>query len=143
VAAPFTDQQKRTLTAVLDEIVPPSADGRLPGAGEAGIVDFIVDAVEKNPDLRPALVDGLDALGEFCDVPKQERAQVLRELADRVPAFLPGLTYQTYLGYYQHPRVLEGLGVPGRPPHPEGYELEMGDLGLLDAVRARPKLFRD
>ena len=148
----FSDAETSTLTGVLDEIIPPSRDGKLPGAGELGLVDYIADAVEKSPELKPAILEGLSALEDlsggrssegFCALSKDEKAELLNELATTVPAFLPGLTFQTYLGYYQHPRVMEGLGLPGRPPHPKGYELEMGDLGLLDPVRARPRLYRE
>jgi hypothetical protein len=30
-----------------------------------------------------------------------------------------------------------------RAPFPKGFELEAGDLSLLDPVRARPKVYRD
>lgn len=143
MAFSFSDQETRTLSSVLDEIIPPSTDGNLPGAGEVGLVDFIADAVEKAPDLRPAIMEGISALGDFTGLAKDEKTRALNELATTAPAFLPGLTFQIYLGYYQHPRVLEGLGLPPRPPHPEGYELETGDLGLLNPVRARPKLYRE
>ncbi len=128
---------------MLDEIIPPSRDGKLPGAGELGLVDYIADAVEKSPELRPAIMEGISALGDFTGLAKDEKTRALNELATTAPAFLPGLTFQIYLGYYQHPRVLEGLGLPPRPPHPEGYELETGDLGLLNPVRARPNLYRE
>jgi hypothetical protein len=49
-----------------------------------------------------------------------------------------------YSAYYQHPRVLSGLGLEPRPPHPKGYALEQPDLdALLAPVRARAKLYRD
>ena len=66
----------------------------------------------------------------------------MNELATRAPAFLPGLVFQTYVAYYQHRDVVRALGLPPRPPHPEGYELEEGDLTLLDPVRRRDPLFR-
>ena len=43
----------------------------------------------------------------------------------------------------RHGSVVEGLGLEDRPPYPKGYEVEAGDLSLLDPVRARPKLYRD
>jgi len=52
--------------------------------------------------------------------------------------------FQTYCVYYQHPRVIAGLGLAVRPPHPEGYPLEQPDLEtLLAPVRERRKLYRD
>jgi hypothetical protein len=47
------------------------------------------------------------------------------------------------VAYYQAPRVVEALGLEARPPHPKGYEVELGDLTLLDEVRRRGKLYRD
>ena len=151
MASEFSEAETKTLTCVLDAIIPPSPDGKLPGAGELGLVELVAEAALKSPELKPAIHEGLSTLeelsggrssGGFCALTKNEKAEVLGELATTSPAFLPGLTVQTYLGYYQHPRILEGLGVPGRPPHPKGYELEVGDLDLLDPVRARPRLYR-
>ena len=34
----FSRAQERALACVLDEIIPPSEDGRFPGAGELGLV---------------------------------------------------------------------------------------------------------
>jgi hypothetical protein len=140
----------RDLAAVLDAIVPPRPDG-LPGAGGLGLVAFIEARMAEHPDLRPAVLHGLAALdalarersgGAFADVPAGERAALLNELASREPAFLPGLIFQTYVGYYQDPRVLEALGVEGRPPFPQGYEVEPFDPGLLEPVRGRDPLWR-
>ena len=63
-------------------------------------------------------------------------------IATREPAFLPGLVFHTYAGYYQHDRVFEALGLEARPPHPKGYETEANDLTLLDPVRRRRRLYR-
>ena len=40
-------------------------------------------------------------------------------------------------------KVLEGLGLEPRPPFPQGYTLEPGDLSALERVRARGQLWRD
>jgi hypothetical protein len=148
----FPPDAARTLAAVLDELIPPSSDGRLPGAGAVGLVEYLEGVCQQTPDLRPALDGGLVALAELArendaeslaDLPQPDRAALLHELTSRAPAFLPGLLFHTYAGYYQQPAVLEGLGLPPRPPFPEGYTLELGDLGLLDPVRARARLWRD
>jgi hypothetical protein len=148
----FSPDEAGVLSSVLDEIVPPRADGALPGAGGLGLVERIEEAVRKSPDLRPALGEGLAALaelarsrggGSFSELAREVRLEVLNELAGRAPAFLPALIFQTYVAYYEHPRVLEALGLEARPPHPKGYELELGDLSLLDPVRARPKMYRE
>jgi hypothetical protein len=147
----FSSDQARALSSVLDELIPPSDDGRMPGAGALGLVARIEDAVRRSPDLEPALVHGLAALQEaaraagasdFSSLTREQRVAALEQTATTQPAFLPGLIFHTYTAYYQHARVLEGLGLEGRPPHPLGYTLEASDPALLDPVRARPKLYR-
>jgi hypothetical protein len=134
---------------VLDEIIPPSGDGRLPGAGELGIGRYLE---EKAGPLRPLLAQKLAALDEhagrsggqsFASLAHQERLALLGEMATSEPVFFQSVVFLTYASYYQSARVIAALGLPVRPPHPEGYEVEPGDLSLLDAVRARPKLYRE
>ena len=67
----------------------------------------------------------------------------MREVGASHPGFVESLVFHTYNGYYQNPAVTVAIGLEARPPHPVGYELEPGDLGLLDAVRRREKLYRD
>jgi hypothetical protein len=145
----FSPHEERELASVLDEVIPPSGDGRLPGAGEAGLVRYIE---QHAPELRPTIVQGLSALDElasgrgarsFAALSREEKLEALNELATVQPAFLPGLILQTYVGYYQNDRVLEGLGLEPRPPYPDGYKMEPTDLSLLDGVRRRNKLYRD
>ena len=147
-----TPAEARALAAVLDALVPPSDDGRRPGAGALGLADRIAEAMRKSPDLGVAVRQGLVSLGAlarergaagFEALPAPEREAVLRELAAREPGFLPGLLFHTYAGYYQHPQVLEGIGLEPRPPFPKGYAMEASDLdALLAPVRRREPLYR-
>jgi hypothetical protein len=152
----FSQNQREGLASVLDEIIPASQDGALPAAGELGLARYIEEVAQRSPGLGPSLVDGLCALDElaadredagdasrFAMLPQSLRAQVLETLGATHPGFLPALIFHTYMGYYQNPRVLSGHGVAPRPPHPEGYDMGADDLSLLDAVRARPKLYRE
>ena len=148
----FSPERERALTAVLDEVIPPDADRGLPGAGELGLVATIANAIRQAPDLAPAVEQGLAALEEqagsrggqaFADLSPTERRKLLNGIATTQPAFLPGLIFHGYTGYYQHPRVVEALGLEPRPPHPKGYEIEPTDWSLLDPVRKRPSLYRE
>jgi hypothetical protein len=148
--AGFDAQQRATLSAVLDALVPPSADGRLPGAGGLGLASGIEAQLGATSAFTARGLDALDALarergaGDFAALAPAERAEVLNAHAAADPGFLPGLVFQVYSAYYQHPQVLSGLGLEPRPPHPRGYALEQPDLGaLLAPVRARVKLYRD
>jgi hypothetical protein len=137
-----------TFAAVLDELIP-ARDASLPGAGGLGLGTY----VEARLGDATALVEGglaaLDALAcdrgasNYSELPPEDRASLLRQTAADHPGFVEALVFHTYTGYYQHPRVAAAIGLPPRPPHPEGYELEAGDLSLLEAVRKRPKLYRD
>jgi hypothetical protein len=147
----LTPDRHRALTAVLDALVPPSADGRLPGAGALGLADAIEQKMREQPDLQPAVLGGLEALDAlakqggaagFADAPPAERAELLSRVSAEAPAFLPGLIFHTYVTYYHQAPVLEALGVPGRPPHPEGYAVADMDESLLEPVRARDPLYR-
>lgn len=145
----FSLQEERALASVLDELIPPSDDGRLPGAGEAGLVRYID---QRAAELRPTIAQGLSALDElanargardFAALSREDKLEALNEVATAQPGFLPGLILHTYAGYYQNDRVLEGLGLEARPPYPDGYKMEPSDLSLLDGVRRRSKLYRD
>lgn len=142
----FSTDERRTLESVLDEIIPPSADGRLPGAGQIGLAADIDAALQKVPDLRAMIAQGLADLdaaararnaGSFSALAKADKVHLLNE-----HGFVLPLAFQTYTAYYRHPQVLEALGMEPRAPHPEGYQMPPNDLSLLDAVRHRTKRYR-
>jgi hypothetical protein len=148
----FTTEERETLRAVLDEIIPPGGTGTLPGAGEAGLAAYMERTVRETPAVRPAIVQGVAAAAalarrrggaSFAALAGAERCEVLRELESSEPAFIPTLMFYTYAGYYQDARVLRALGLEARPPHPQGHEIEPNDLTLLDPVRRRAKLYRE
>ncbi|MFP6625346.1 MAG: hypothetical protein VCC20_17850 [Myxococcota bacterium] len=137
----LSDQQTRTLVNVLDTIIPASHQRGMPAAGQVGVADHVQQAT----DLLPVLAAGLSALIDagFDEFDSSQRVDALNELAASQPGFLPVLLFQAYQGYYQNAATLEALGLPPRPPHPLGYEIEENDLSLLEPVRAREKLYRE
>lgn len=145
----FDAQRTRGLDALLDTLIPPSADGRLPGAGEVGLAAYLW---ERAPDLGPFLARGLEALDRlasergapgFASLAPADRAAALQAHADHDPVLLPALIFHAYCGYYQQQRVVEGLGLEHRPPFPEGHALRPTDASLLEGVRRRPPLYRE
>ncbi|HVN87708.1 MAG TPA: gluconate 2-dehydrogenase subunit 3 family protein [Candidatus Binatia bacterium] len=143
----LTAEGERTLASVLDEIIPPSSDGRLPGAGAIDLVGYIKAAMPRLPELWSMIVHGiaeLDGVAEirhgrrFADLSGDQKVTLLNE-----QAFVLPLSLHAFVGYYQHPRVVAALGHEPRPPHPAGYTMESNDLALLDTVRRRPKLYRE
>jgi hypothetical protein len=149
---PMTPGALEALATLLDEIVPARDDGRLPGAGALGLAPHVASAVEAKPELGPVLAQGLAALeglvrargaAGLADLARADRLAALAELGAEAPAFLPTLTFLSYVSYYQDPRVLAALGHEPRPPFPKGYELPPGDFALLDPVRRRDPFYRN
>src|ERR1051325_3463791 len=143
----FSPEETEILSSVLDQIIPPSRDGKLPGAGELGVARYIDRITRTMPELRAMVIEGLAALAEFAASRKapsfaalsnEEKRQAVEE-----QGFLPILVLHTFAGYYQESRVLAGLGLEPRPPHPKGYEMEPNDLTIVDQVRRRPKTYRE
>jgi hypothetical protein len=141
----LTPEQRATLSSVLDEIIPPSEDGRLPGAGALGLAGSVEGFLQRTPGAVAGLARALDALGaeRFATLVGAPRTQALNDFAAKHPGFVPGLLAPTYVRYYQEPRVHEALGLEPRPPHPKGHVLEAGDLSGLEAVRRRGKIYRE
>ena len=140
------------LAALLDELVPPRPEAGLPGAGGLGLVAELTRALRERPELRAVAVPGLAALdaivrgggaARLSELAPAERRAALDELSARAPAFLPTLSFVTFIAYYQDPRVLATLGREPRPPFPTGYELPPGDLSRLAAVQARGPIYRE
>ena len=144
-------EQENMVRALLDEVIPPSRDGRLPGAGGLGLVEHVARTVRQTPMLRPVVEYGLTAIAEqaasrhpdgWGALSRDQRSELLLTFAAGDQFFLPAFLFLAYSGYYQHPRVIEALGLEARAPHPVGYEMDAGDFSLLDAVRRRGSIRR-
>ena len=145
----LTSEQRAILDLVLNMIVPPSVDGRMPGAAEVGVLAYLLaEAQDALPVLRQEL-DELDRRSRersargFAALEAAERKLLIESMRAQAPSFMSRLAAETLACYYQHDRVLEGLGMEARPPYPKGYQVAQGDLSLLDPVRARGKIYRD
>jgi hypothetical protein len=149
----FSADEERMLTTLLDTIIPPTPDGRLPGAGTLDLLTHIARSVERTPMLRPVLEYGLGSLADLARkrhpdgwpaLSPAERTTVVEEFTAADQFFLPAFLFLAYSGYYTAPRVVEALGLEPRPPHPQGYPMEDTDLSaLLEPVRKRGKRYRD
>lgn len=149
---PFDAQQLRTLAAVLDQIIPPSGDGRMPGAGFLAGSPRVADVVGLMPGLDLGLAGGLAALDaqarqrgatEYAALAEADRLAVLNEVAASDAGLVPSAMFLAYTTYYVEERVIAALDLEPRPPHPKGFAMPENDLGLLAPVRARGKLYRD
>jgi len=148
----FSRDEKLALVAVLDEVIPPSGERGMPGAGELGLADAIAEAARANPAMRDAIASGLarlDAIAReggavaFATLPAAQRTEQFQAVSAEQPGFVPNLVFPLVTNYYRNPRVLEALGLEARPPFPKGHAMEPFDEALLDGVRRRPKMYRD
>lgn len=142
----LSQEQRRVLASVLDEIIPPSPDGRLPGAGSIGVGAHVEQALRQAPDLLAMVAQGLSELDEqararhpqgFAALAQTDKVELLNQ-----QGFVLPLTLHACAGYYQDDRVVEALGLEARAPHPHGHTMAENDFTLLDGVRRRAKLFR-
>jgi hypothetical protein len=142
---PFSAEEQRSLRRLVGIIIPASAAYGVPGADDDLIfADILATLAPDTPRVRAAL-RRLDALagGRFADLEAPQRQAVAFRLRDAESSPLPPWVSVTVQCYYRDDRVMRSLGMEARPPFPKGFEVEQGDWSLLDAVRARPKLYRD
>lgn len=141
--------QRETLRVVLGMLVPPSPDGRMPGAAE---LPQVLRHIEDVAGEVRAVRHGLDALEQealarcgaaFAALDHTRRSTLFDEFAARHPAALQRLGLEAVTCYYQQDGVLERLGLEARPPYPLGHQVLAGDLALLRPVIARGKIYRD
>ncbi len=137
---PLSDEQREKLAGLLNEIIPPSEDGRLPGAAEMDVAAYVQTYA---PEFLPALMQVLDDLdGKFATLERSERHSVVEELSKKRADVFGMILFNTYACYYQDDGVHKAIGMDEGPPFPRGNTVESGDLSLLDPVLKRPSLYR-
>jgi len=140
--SPAQCQDLRRLAGIM---IPPSNTFDVPGADDATIFDDILRSLGRDRDsVRAALTRLAELAGGAFTALDDARQEALAEsfLTSDAPevATLGRVVLQCY---YRDDRVVRSLGLEPRPPFPKGHTLEQGDWSLLDAVRNRPKMWRD
>lgn len=140
---PFDDNDG-TLFAIVGHMIPASARHGLPGADDPAIYADILRSVGRD---RQALTEALAAVETragtgFAALSREEQAAILQEFRADEPALAGVIEAVTARCYYRDDRVMASIGIEVRPPFPEGYAVEEGDLSLLDPVRARGPIWR-
>jgi hypothetical protein len=135
-----TEAQLRRLPALLDTLVPASADGALPSAAT---LDFRAYLREQAPDFQADLARILDRFDDgFTDLALDRRVELVRGFSQSDPAAFRSLLFRVYDSYYQDPGVCAAIGARPGPPFPTGHSIPAGDLSSLEAVKARGKGYR-
>ena len=144
-ATELTATERRDLRRLVGFMVPASAEYGVPGADDETIFADIVDSLGRDQDdVRKALAMLRDMTdGDFAalDDAKAEAAAMLL-LSHEGPVSI-ALGRAVLQCYYRDDRVMRAVGREPRSPFPRGHVLEQGDWSLLDAVRGRPRMWRD
>jgi len=128
----LTAAQKGQLSSVLNELIPPSDDGKMPGAGQFDLVEYLN---EQAPEAMPIIKKVLNYFGpDFSLKSANDRHLLVVEFSTEKPVLFELLLFHTYARYYQDDRVLVGIGSSAGPPFPRGNSVDAGDLSLLDNV---------
>jgi hypothetical protein len=144
-ASELSPAEWRDLRRLAGFMVPASAEHGVPGADDRAIFADVIRSLGRDKDaVREALAMLRDiAGGDFAgmDVAKAETAAMT--LLGRDGPVVTALGRAVLQCYYRDDRVIRSLGIEPQAPFPKGRELAQGDWSLLDAVRGRPRMWRD
>lgn len=142
----FEANDALVLSALAGMMVP--ENGALPAASDPQIIKHALRLMAPHKD---AVTSGLKALeeitqknhdGSFASLSEAERFALVDLLKAQQPDFIQVFQASVVDAYYQDDRVLVGIGMEARPPHPDGYEVQPLDLSLLEPVRKRAPFYR-
>ncbi len=127
----WNEGERKLVDGMLDQIIPASADGRVPSAGSLGVADFLAHRIGADPGLKELFQRGLsramtlvDTTGkEFDALDADGRYQIVKQLEQREPAFFEALLRHSYMGYYSKASVRPHFGLSERPTQPDGYDV--------------------
>jgi hypothetical protein len=141
----LTPAELRDLARLAAFMVPASAEYAVPGADDAEIFADIVRSLGRDRDaVREALAILREiAGGDFAGLDEAKAEAVAMMLLGREGPVMTALGRAVLQCYYRDDPVMRALGIGPLPPYPKGRVLEQGDWALLDAVRGRPRMWRD
>lgn len=153
-AMEWSESEREILRLVLDALIPPSADGRVPGGGLPEVVRFLGEAERYAPEGNPAAVVRrvlacLREQGgeEFAALSDGERVAALERTEAEAGEDFTTLTRLAYMGYYSRAEIRRALGLNAAPAHPGGYEVapdgEERLAELTAPVRERGQVYRE
>ncbi|OED43210.1 hypothetical protein AB833_04355 [Chromatiales bacterium (ex Bugula neritina AB1)] len=155
----FSESADRNLIdGILDALIPPNAQSRIPGAGELGIAEYLEKVANEDAVVADAVVAIMDALrgkGGLQKLPAERNGAELNEqgnvqsanwLQQHYPEQFGHLVKTTYMGYYSRADIRGLLGLSSEPTQPNGYAvpIEPPDemAALTRSVRERGPCFR-
>ena len=140
-----TPDELRDLRRLAGFMVPASDRHGVPGADDDAIFADIVRSLGRDRDaVRRALAELREASGgSFADLDPARAQATGMAFLGKGGGLVTALGRAVLQCYYRDDRVIRSLGLEPRAPFPKGHVLEPGDWSLLDAVRTRPRMWRD
>jgi hypothetical protein len=135
---------------MLDLVIPPADD--FPGAGGLGLTERLERSSLRYGRLRSGLLAVLDAMsldmasrveGGFAALDEERQIAALKTVETNLPVQFGEFIELVYETYYTDSRVHERIGWAGRPPQPEGFDLEPWDSSVLENARKREPFWRE
>ncbi len=141
----LTPGELRDLRRLAAIMVPASTEHRVPGADDEAIFADIVRSLGRDREaVRKALALLREmAGGDFSRLDAATAETTAMEMLARGGSTVTALGRAVLQCYYRDDRVFIALGLEPRAPFPKGHQVEQGDWTLLDAVRGRPRMWRD
>ena len=141
----LSQAQRDDLRTIAAMMIPESAEYRVPGADDPAIqADILATLGRDTKRMREALDHVARLAGKpLAELDAQWRDAVASEFRTTGGPAAATLVRVVLQCYYRDDRVLRALGLEPRAPFPQGRALEPGDWSLLDAVRGRPRMWRD
>jgi hypothetical protein len=131
------------LSAVLDTLVPPSAE--FPESGALALEHVLAVARADAGALLSEALRAVEEAGEareFASRDVAEREDLLRRVERSHPEAFDALVRHTYDGVYSHPATIRRLGLEPGPVQPRGHRIESATLPDLGRVAGRGPIYR-
>ncbi len=145
--APWTPTERALIDALLDVILPASADGKLPAGSALPVAEFLAARIAETAALGKLLRTVLRKAEALATTHGSITHALVTQLEQTEPVLFQTFVRHAFMGYYTHPSIPLRLGLPDRPPQPLGHKVPRDTAGELDEllapVRARGKHYRD
>jgi len=128
--------------ALFEVLIPADAGRGMPSAARRELLPAVRERLQALPGMEALVETSLDALraaseGAFEHAPLDRRTAWVEEVDEAGSGGVRALAFNLYAVYYQQPDVLAALGLPARPPFPQGFVLEGDDEAWFAKARAR------
>ena len=136
--------QEQLLEAIMDRMIP--AVGDLPSAGQMGLIDEIAQLATKQKRFENLFHSAIAAfesnIPDFLTSSESVQDGNLKTFESNNPEHFNTIRTIVYIVYYKDSRVHKRIGWDGKPPQPQGYEMDPWDESVLVNARKREPFWR-